>query len=209
MDMIPAGSRSFVRSGTPATPVVPRERFEVPKAPPEPELPPHITPAKRERIRSIPGLVQAQRQRAEHAERLLAVTKERTALTIRNLRLELSRAHTEQRRLAAELDRLLGADAERAEAENRRTPRSAWQRIAREVSLVTGVSLKEMRSSWRATHICAARHEAWWRMRHELSLSYPQIGRLWGRDHTTILNGVRKHQARIDAGLAGVVVEAE
>jgi chromosomal replication initiation ATPase DnaA len=31
-------------------------------------------------------------------------------------------------------------------------------------------------------------------------MSLPQIGRQMGRDHTTILYGVRKYQAMIDAG---------
>lgn len=45
----------------------------------------------------------------------------------------------------------------------------------------------------------AARHHLWWYMRQELRLSYPEIGRIFGCDHTTILAGIRKHVSRVDA----------
>ena len=42
--------------------------------------------------------------------------------------------------------------------------------------------------------LCAARHEAAFRMVVDLGYSYPAAGRLLGnRDHTTILNSVRRH----------------
>ena len=47
-------------------------------------------------------------------------------------------------------------------------------------------------------HIAWARHEAMWMAREHTSLSLPAIGaRLGGRHHTTILYGIRQHEARI------------
>lgn len=48
-----------------------------------------------------------------------------------------------------------------------------------------------------------ARHELYWWLRMLTPWSMPRIGRfLCDRDHTTILHGVRRHQARLDAGEA-------
>lgn len=48
----------------------------------------------------------------------------------------------------------------------------------------------------RRREVVAARHEAAFRIVVEVGLSYPQTGRiLGGRDHTTILNSVRRHAA--------------
>lgn len=62
-----------------------------------------------------------------------------------------------------------------------------------------GVSPLELISRRRHRKLVLARHEAMWMARNQTSLSYPQIGeRLGGRDHTTILHGVRMHQKRLD-----------
>lgn len=45
----------------------------------------------------------------------------------------------------------------------------------------------------------AARHEAWWTVWRETGLSYPRLGALFRRDHSSILHGVRKHQAKVAA----------
>lgn len=42
-----------------------------------------------------------------------------------------------------------------------------------------------------------ARHEVMWRLR-QMGHSYPAIARVFGlKDHTTILNGVRRHEERM------------
>ncbi|GLK78019.1 hypothetical protein GCM10008171_32730 [Methylopila jiangsuensis] len=59
----------------------------------------------------------------------------------------------------------------------------------------------ELMSERRFKHITMARQEAYWWLSKLTGWSLPRIGRLMGGfDHTTILHGVRKHQARIDAG---------
>lgn len=60
-----------------------------------------------------------------------------------------------------------------------------------EVASETGVSVAELKSPSRIKHIAHARFEAMRRIR-ELGFSYPQIGRILNRDHTTAINGVRR-----------------
>ncbi len=43
----------------------------------------------------------------------------------------------------------------------------------------------------------AHRNECWAMLRDKTALSYPQIGRMFsGRDHSTIMTGVKKHRAK-------------
>lgn len=73
-----------------------------------------------------------------------------------------------------------------------------WKRIALEVCAKHKVSFKQITSPFRSRETCAARHEVFWRLRHETLMSYPAIGRRFGgRDHTTVLHGVRKHEQRM------------
>lgn len=65
--------------------------------------------------------------------------------------------------------------------------------IEREICLAYRLSPLELWSSRRQQNLCDARQEAYYRLRHETSRSMPDIARrCGGRDHTTILHGVRK-----------------
>ncbi|MES2359941.1 MAG: helix-turn-helix domain-containing protein [Gemmatimonadota bacterium] len=59
-----------------------------------------------------------------------------------------------------------------------------------------GVTLEEMFSHIRPHRVCVARHHAWWELRQRGYWSYPDIGKLFGRDHTTIMAGVQSHERR-------------
>jgi chromosomal replication initiation ATPase DnaA len=73
--------------------------------------------------------------------------------------------------------------------------------ILQQVCTAREVTKIALRSGRRFQQLVHARHEIMWRVHHETSLSYPQIGRLLGgMDHASCIHGVRKHQARIDAG---------
>jgi hypothetical protein len=78
---------------------------------------------------------------------------------------------------------------------------STWnhvRRILHEVSVKHGVTIVDICSKRRPLHLVTARHEACYRLRHETTWSYPRIGTiLGGRDHTTIIHGVRKHAKRL------------
>jgi len=78
-----------------------------------------------------------------------------------------------------------------------------YLRIMHEVSAKHELTIHELRSNRRDRLLVAARNEAMWRMKRETSLSLPAIGhKMGGRDHTTVLHGIRRHEARIAAGEA-------
>lgn len=58
------------------------------------------------------------------------------------------------------------------------------------------VTLAEMWGPSRAEAYAAARHELWWGLR-EAGWSYPRIALLAGKDHTTIMHGVWRHEERM------------
>lgn len=76
--------------------------------------------------------------------------------------------------------------------------------IIRDVCAKHGLSKDALLGKHRRRDLCAARHEAAFRMVVELGFSYPKAGRvLGGRDHTTILNSVKRHaSADQAAGIA-------
>lgn len=80
-------------------------------------------------------------------------------------------------------------------------PQSSWhdaRRILKEVSVKYGVTTVDLCSERRPPYLCTARHEVYYRLRHETTWSYPRIGAfLGGRDHATVMHGVRKHAKRL------------
>jgi chromosomal replication initiator protein len=48
----------------------------------------------------------------------------------------------------------------------------------------------------RTAPVVTARQEAYWECRQHPHLSLPAIGRFFGRDHSTVLLGIRRHEAR-------------
>jgi chromosomal replication initiation ATPase DnaA len=75
------------------------------------------------------------------------------------------------------------------------------RQIIREVSDIRGVPREGIRSARRNNDLVLARHEVMWRADKETSLTTTQVGLALGnRDHTTVMHGIKRHQARIDAG---------
>jgi chromosomal replication initiation ATPase DnaA len=72
--------------------------------------------------------------------------------------------------------------------------------IAQEVGAKYKVDVARMKSRAQVQEICQPRQEAMWRMHKEMDFSLTQIGTFFNRDHTTARSGIRRHQARIDAG---------
>lgn len=52
----------------------------------------------------------------------------------------------------------------------------------------------------RISHIVTARQMLMWEVKRKFNLAQTEIGRLFGRDHTTVLHAVRKVQTMIDSG---------
>lgn len=70
------------------------------------------------------------------------------------------------------------------------SPMEVIDRVARK----HGVSKSEILGRERTARISAVRHEAYAAVRDSTGMSYPAIGRIFRRDHTTILHGIRKHK---------------
>ena len=80
------------------------------------------------------------------------------------------------------------------------TPMRA-KRIMQEICKLYGVRMIDLVSQRRDALTCRARQHCYWTMRHETTWSLPRIGKFFGnRDHTSILHGIRRHEARIAAG---------
>jgi len=71
--------------------------------------------------------------------------------------------------------------------------------LARQVCASRGVTLNELCSRVRYQGVSRARHEFWWLLLHHPDRFYSlsDIARLFQRDHTTVLAGVRAHESRI------------
>jgi chromosomal replication initiation ATPase DnaA len=63
-----------------------------------------------------------------------------------------------------------------------------------------GLAAKELTGPSRLTLVSSVRHEAMWKIRQETKASFPVIGMAFGgRDHATVIFGVRKFEARLAA----------
>lgn len=68
--------------------------------------------------------------------------------------------------------------------------------IAKDVARAHRLTLDEMKTPTQARRIAWPRQEAMAAMRATGRYSYPQIGRFFGMDHTSVIHGVRAHKAR-------------
>ena len=74
-----------------------------------------------------------------------------------------------------------------------------WKQIIDETCFKHDVGRVEFMGASRATRLVAARHEAMFRLSHELGWSTPRIGRLIGdRDPSTVHYGIGRHAAKIE-----------
>lgn len=70
--------------------------------------------------------------------------------------------------------------------------------IVREVCQRRRLKASEVLSRSKADSLVWARFEAMYLIYQTGKFSLPQIGRAFGRDHSTVLNGIRRFSARID-----------
>lgn len=91
-----------------------------------------------------------------------------------------------------------GADHDALEAFNR-DGLPVWKKIILEVAEKHGVSFSDICSDRRDYATVAARHEAAFELHAKTSMTYYAIGkRLGGKDHTTVINAVKKHRQRLE-----------
>lgn len=82
------------------------------------------------------------------------------------------------------------------------TPLTAWS-VKRAICKKYRLTIDELRSTARRKDIVRARHECFYLMRYEVpwigqqGMSLHAIARQFGRDHTTILHGIRQHTRRL------------
>ena len=74
-----------------------------------------------------------------------------------------------------------------------------WKRILAEVAIQHGIPPTLILGKQRQRQIMAARHHAMYRMSQETDMSLAEIGRQMGRDHTTVISGIRAHLRRLEA----------
>lgn len=66
------------------------------------------------------------------------------------------------------------------------------EEIIREVATARHLTRAQVVSASRVSEIVDARHEVWWLLHSRLGLSVSRIGRVFGRDHTTVAHGLRR-----------------
>ena len=86
------------------------------------------------------------------------------------------------------------AEEKFAVQEERRRP---MREICEEVAEKHGVTFDDLRGERRQHNLVVARWEAAWRCFSETQNSYPAIGRMLHKDHTTIMNAVKRYQERM------------
>lgn len=75
--------------------------------------------------------------------------------------------------------------------------------VVNPIAKAHGVSVKALLGPARHKSICEVRFEAMWALRQQRNRhgqprwSLPQIGRFFNRDHTTVLNALRRHAERL------------
>lgn len=70
--------------------------------------------------------------------------------------------------------------------------------IVREICERERIDAREIISHRRPVNVTLARFEIWWRCRRDTTLSLTQLGRIFDRDHTTVLYGIRMHAKRME-----------
>lgn len=81
-----------------------------------------------------------------------------------------------------------------------RTPADASTAIIAEVAEKHGVTVKQLLGHRTDRAVAWPRQEAMWELRQRTSMSYPQIGRKFGRDHSTAIWACRQHEKRMEEG---------
>ena len=80
-------------------------------------------------------------------------------------------------------------------------PKITARQVLHEVAREFNVPFDVLTGPRRTAPIMAARMKAYYRLREEVKLSFPEIGRrVGGRDHTSALSGYRKFKRLLDAG---------
>jgi len=78
------------------------------------------------------------------------------------------------------------------------TPRERVMSDIKEVARWHGIPVYRLMSADRHREVVAARNAAYWLVWFKYGYSLPKIGRLFGRNHSTVLFGIGAHQGKIN-----------
>jgi hypothetical protein len=85
----------------------------------------------------------------------------------------------------------------------------SWRSIVGEIAMKHGLKLGDLVGPSRSLKIAHPRQEAMWALKQENRWSLPRIGQLLGgRDHTTVLHGIRRHEERASEAKTSLKVAA-
>ena len=76
-------------------------------------------------------------------------------------------------------------------------PKMQVSRIKRDIAHKHGVSVEDIDGPRRTAKIARARQEAMWLAYRGTRITLTPLGRLFNRDHTSVLWGIRQHEARM------------
>lgn len=63
------------------------------------------------------------------------------------------------------------------------------------------VTLEEVTGTTKMWHVARLRRKVWWVLYTKYKMSYPAIAEVFGKNHTTIMDGVKKHaESKDDEG---------
>lgn len=86
----------------------------------------------------------------------------------------------------------------RAEIAARLVKLGAYELVT-QLAIDHSVAARAILSRDRNKYVVAARFHLWAVIRWTLDMSLQEMARLFGRDHTTIMHGIRVHESRIQA----------
>jgi len=72
--------------------------------------------------------------------------------------------------------------------------RTSMREIAEQELEGTGYTMTDLRSDRRTRELSRLRWRIWTRCRRETEFSLPSIGRFFGKDHTTVANGIARYE---------------
>lgn len=72
------------------------------------------------------------------------------------------------------------------------TPHAKATAVLRDVANRNGVPVEEILGSRRTSRVAKARHEAIWRVKNATNWSLPRVGRMFHRDHSSVLHAIRR-----------------
>jgi chromosomal replication initiation ATPase DnaA len=73
-----------------------------------------------------------------------------------------------------------------------------WMRIVEEVSEKHRVTIRRLMSPGRGPRFVRARWEMYYRLHTERKMSMNEIARRTNKDHTTVMNGIRKYKKELE-----------